>query len=364
MKRALIFIIFVIMLTSPCHADLAAEQAEVYGITALEQAEPPSARAAVGDMKISAASDVKNILDSIWCAVKKSAADELRSAGSGALSVLMIVVICSMLASVFDGGRLPEYITLAGCLAIAYTAVNSVWSLVSMSSDTLNELSDFSKVLLPTMCTVAASAGAVTSASAKYAATALFMDMLITAANKIVVPLIYAYIASIIAGAAIGSKGIAGVSKLIKWFCTVLMTAITTAFAAYLSLTGAITGAADAAAVKATKTAVSAALPVVGSIISDAASSIVAGAGLLRGAVGIFGMTAICAACAAPFAALGLRYLLYKAVAACTAVLPSGRLSELVGGIGTAYGMLLGLIGCGGIMLFLSVISSVKAVGL
>lgn len=108
----------------------------------------------------------------------------------------------------------------------------------------------------------------------------------------------------------------------------------------------------------------SAALPVVGSIISDAASSIVAGAGLLRGAVGIFGMTAICAVCAAPFAALGLRYLLYKAAAAYAAVLPSGRLSELVGGIGTAYGMLLGLVDCGGIMLFLSVISSVKAVGL
>ena len=72
----------------------------------------------------------------------------------------------------------------------------------------------------------------------------------------------------------------------------------------------------------------------------------------------------ICAACAAPFAALGLRYLLYKAAAAYAAVLPSGRLSELVGGIGTAYGMLLGLVDCGGIMLFLSVISSVKAVGL
>ena len=114
------------------HADLAAEQAEVYGITALEQAEPPSARTAVGAIKISAEPDVKNTLDGIWCAVKQIAADELRSAGSGALSVLMIVIICSMLASVFDGGRLPEYITLAGCLSIAYTAVNSVCSLVSM----------------------------------------------------------------------------------------------------------------------------------------------------------------------------------------------------------------------------------------
>ena len=62
MKRELIFVVFAIMLASPCHADLAAEQAEVYGITALEQAEPPSARTAVGAIKISAEPDVKKHL--------------------------------------------------------------------------------------------------------------------------------------------------------------------------------------------------------------------------------------------------------------------------------------------------------------
>ena len=141
-----------------------------------------------------------------------------------------------------------------------------------------------------------------------------------------------------------------------------MMTALTAVFTAYLGITGAVTGSADAAAVKAAKTVLSASLPVVGGIVSDAASSVVAGAGILRGAAGAFGAIAVCAICAAPVAALGAELLLYKAAAACAAALPSGRLSELIDGIGDACGMMLGLTGCGAVMLFISVISSARAV--
>ena len=40
-----------------------------------------------------------------------------------------------------------------------------------------------------------------------------------------------------------------------------------------------------------------------------------AGAGLLRGTIGVFGMLAVLAACAYPFLQLGIQYLLYKLTA-------------------------------------------------
>ena len=42
--------------------------------------------------------------------------------------------------------------------------------------------------------------------------------------------------------------------------------------------------------------------------------------------------------------------------------LDSGGLGKLIDGIGTAFGMVLGLVGCGAIMLFLAMVSGMKAV--
>lgn len=58
---------------------------------------------------------------------------------------------------------------------------------------------------------------------------------------------------------------------------------------------------ADALAARVTKTAVSAALPVVGSILSDAASTLAAAAGTLKATIGIFGLLAVAAICLPPF---------------------------------------------------------------
>jgi stage III sporulation protein AE len=364
MRRAALFILFALLLALPCRAEISKAQSDALGVPALEQAVPRSAAEAAGSLSVSASFSVRDKLDEIWSSFVGDLTAHIKSGAVSAVSVLVIAVVCALASAVFDGGSLPQYINLAGCLAVSYSAVGDVNSLVSISRDALQTLSDFSRALLPTLCAAAASSGAVTSAGAKYAATALFMDVLITLSNTVIVPLIYAYIVSAAAFSALGNPAIGSIMKLIKWLCVTLMTALTLAFTAYLSITGAVSGAADAAVTKAAKATISAALPVVGGIISDAASSVVAGAGLLRGAIGAFGMVVICAVCAAPFAALGARYLLYKAAAACASALPAGRIPELINGIGTACGMLLGLVGSGAIMLFLSVISSVKAVGL
>ena len=75
-------------------------------------------------------------------------------------------------------------------------------------------------------------------------------------------------------------------------------------------------------------------------------------------------MLIIAAICAAPFVILGLNYLLYKAAAAGVSMLGSDRVSALTDSVGDAFGMLLGLVGCAGIMMFISIFSAIKAVSL
>ena len=57
-------------------------------------------------------------------------------------------------------------------------------------------------------------------------------------------------------------------------------------------------------------------VPVVGSMLSDASETLVVSAGVLRNSIGVFGMLAVLALCAAPFLQTGLTYLVLKLTAA------------------------------------------------
>ena len=75
------------------------------------------------------------------------------------------------------------------------------------------------------------------------------------------------------------------------------------------------------------------------------------------------GLLASAAICLGPFLAIGVKYLVYKGVSALSQAICDKRTADMIGEIGTAFGLLLGLVGAGGIMLFLSLVSSMKAVG-
>jgi stage III sporulation protein AE len=177
-------------------------------------------------------------------------------------------------------------------------------------------------------------------------------------------PLISIYLAAVIANAALSKDSLTNVSKLLKWVCTTSLTLLMTAFTTYLGFSGLISGKADEFATKLTKSALGTAMPVVGSIISDTAETLVAGAGMIRNAIGVFGFLAVAAICITPFLTLSAHYLVYKGTSALSEALTEKRMGELISDIGTAFGMLLGLVGAGSIMLFFSVISSMKAVNI
>ena len=142
------------------------------------------------------------------------------------------------------------------------------------------------------------------------------------------------------------------------------MTAMTIAFSAYIGMTGLVAGSIDAAAIKTARTVISTSLPVVGGIISDASGAVLSAASVIKNSAGVFGLIAVCALCAGPFAVLSVRMLVLKAAAAASDMVPNSRLSGLISSVSAAMGLLLGLLGCCGIMLFISITAGIKAVSL
>lgn len=283
------------------------------------------------------------------------------AARSGAL-LLVILLFCSLAESVGEeaGKSGIKAASLAGTLAVTAVAVADVNSLLGLGTGAIGRMASFANVLLPIVAAVTAATGAVTGAAARQMAAALFSNLLIDLINGFLVPLLYGYIAASVAQAALGREELKRMADLLKWAVTTLITILMIAFVSYLTASGVVAGTADAAAVKAAKFAISGAVPVVGGILSDAAETVLASAGVLQGTVGVFGMVTILGICLAPLLRLAVHYLAYKLVAALSCALGSGPPCTLVDRLSSAFGLVLGMTGACCLLLLITLVSCVS----
>lgn len=276
--------------------------------------------------------------------------------------LLLTIVFLSALA---DGAaacgtkRVQTAAPLAAALAITAVSAADANTLIGLGREVMEEMETFSKVLLPTMAAATAASGSPGGAAARQLAAMLFSDVLMTLINRTLLPLVYAYLAACTAYAAIGNEGLKRLASTLKWVVTTLLTGVLVAFVGYLTVSGVIAGTADAATLKAAKLTVSSVVPVVGGILSDAAETVLAGAGILKNTVGVFGMLTVLGMCLLPFLQLGVHYLIYKVTAALSATVAQGRVAGLIDSIGGAFGLVLGMVGACVLLLLISMISAV-----
>ena len=288
-----------------------------------------------------------------------------RDAVRSAVLMLLVVLLCALGSGLFAGAAGEEkadLMPLAGVLALTGIAAAHLNGLMASASSVLSELDAFSKVLLPTLAAATASAGAAATASVQQVTTVLLSDLLITAISELLLPLVYGYVALCAAAAALPESRLdqlaEGLKKLVSW----LLTAVLGAFTAYLSVTRALSSSADALSVRLTRAALAGTVPVVGSVISDTAETVLAGAGMLRNSIGVFGMLGVFSICLLPFFSLLARYLLLQLAAAAAEAADGGRLSRFLQQLGGAFGLLLGMAGSCALLLLISVFSSISVV--
>lgn len=282
-----------------------------------------------------------------------------RATRSGGL-MLAIALFCALIQALFpETGQGIGAARLVAALAVTGGALADVSSLLSLGSDTVEKLADFTKLLIPAMTTAAAASGSYTGAAARQMATLFCSNLLLSLIQGVLLPMVYLYIAACAGALASGSKGVRAIADFIKWGTQSLLTWVLLLFTGYLSLSGVIAGTADRAAVKVTRFAISGMVPVVGGILSDATESVLAGAGILRNAIGIFGTLAVLGFCLVPFLRLGVQYLLYKLAAVLASVLTDHPVAGLIGDIGGAFGLMLGMVGASALVTLISVILTI-----
>ena len=353
MRRLLICLLAVALCVLPCRA---ADSIPVPGLGELwEQAE---------DYGITREQDLDEGLSNLFSDLLDQAAVMLRAGVGTGLKLLAVVLLCALAEGTRIDGKKNALgaVEATGALAITALTMTDMAAMIGLGRDTIGKMEAFSGTLLPVMATLTAAAGEVTSAAVRQGATVLFSQLLITAMEGVLIPLVYAYVAVSCAWAVVDNPGLSKLAGLLKSTVTFLLTAVLLTFVAYLTASGAIAGRVDAAAVKAARMAISRAIPVVGSILADASETVLVGAGVLRGTVGVVGLLVVLAICLTPFLRLALQYLAYKVTAALCAAVAQPRLSKLIEAIGGAFGLVLGMTGAAALVLLVSLVSAVSAV--
>lgn len=260
------------------------------------------------------------------------------------------------------GGETVSRCTAAvGALWITAMAAGDLNALIGMGRETISQISMLSKALLPAMAAAEAASGGVAAAAMRQVAAVFFADVLLTVTEKVLLPMLYMYIGLSAAGAVVEGDAPEKLGELLKKAVEWSLGGMLFLFTAYLTLSGALAGAADAQSVKLAKSAVSAAVPVVGGILSDAVESVLAGAGLLRSMVGTAGTLALLGVCLLPFLRLGGQYLLYQGASLVSATAGPKKLTKLVAMLGDAFALVLAMTGTAAVLLLVSLLSCVTA---
>ena len=346
MKRIAICVILMLSMAQPAHA------MEFYAPEA-----PNSASDYMPEDTSDFSSGIMELLGKAVTAVRP----DIREAGKVCLGLLASVLLISILGTGQEG--IKQASKLIGTTAIGSTLLLSANSMITLGNDTIGKLCEYGKLLIPVMASALAAQGGAATSAALYSGTAAVIALISSLVSKLLVPMVYLFLGLAAAESATGEGILKRMKNLLRGFISWSLKMVLTVFTSYMGLTGVISGTADAAAVKAAKTAISAAVPVVGGVLSGATETVLVSAGLMKNAAGIYGILAVLAIAVEPFLRIGIQYGMLKITAALGGIFGCKEMVDFIGDFCEAMGLLLAMTGSVCLLMLISTVCFLKGVG-
>ena len=297
--------------------------------------------------------------------ILRTAVEKIQPELASGFRVCLCIIAVAIIVSVISGlsNSTSSMTEFAGTIAVSCLLLGTTKTMVADAVETVTELSEYGKLLLPVMTTSMAAQGGVSASAAIYAGTAFFDAVLCGLISKVLVPLTYIYLAMSVAGSAIHEKVLDKLRGFSKWVAGWSLKTVVYVFTGYITITGVVSGTADQTALKATKLTISSLVPVVGGIMSDASEAVLVSAGLVKNAAGVYGLLAVAAIAIGPVLRIGIQYLLLKLTAAVCGVFAGKRLTGLVEDFSGAMGLLLGMTSAVCLILMISTVCFLRGMG-
>ena len=346
MKKICLLFLLLPLLILPVHA---------------EEFSAPDPPASVRDM---VPEEPETFGEGLWYVIR-SAVPVLQPSLARAGGLCLCILAASLLGAVPAAfpAQSSRFSGLLLCTAVSVILLAPSGALIQLGISTVNDLSEYGKLLLPVLTGAMAAQGGVSASAALYAGSAFFTVFLAAVIRKLTIPLIYLFLCLSAAGCALGQDVLIKFRDFLHWLMVWSLKLILYIFTGYIGITGIVSGSADAAALKAAKLTISGMIPVVGGILSDASEAVLVGAGVMKSAAGISGMLAVLAICLEPILKTGVQYLMLKITSAVSHLFAPAALSELTEQFSSAMGILLAATGTMCLMLLISTACFMKGAG-
>ena len=351
-KRLLITILFLLCFSlevsaqNTDSADYYSQQYKNSGADALFEALPEETEEFLRENGITAETpdfvnelSAENVFTHIWGFLKTGAKTPIITGAS----VLAIILISAAVTGIQteSAATASKYACVVSAAAVI---TPPIYSAITAGVKAMQGSSVFMTAFIPVFAVVTAASGkAVTSVS--MSALLLGAGQAVSfIANFAVLPLMSGFLAlSIASGVSpiISKTGIAdGIKKIALW----TMSLTSTVFIGILGIQTAVNSAADTLTVKTAKFIIGSAVPVAGTALSEALTTVTASLGLLKAGIGIWGVIA----CAAIFLPLLLEIILWRVMLCITAAAADlfslSEISAILRSVDTVMSVLSGII--------------------
>lgn len=282
----------------------------------------------------------KNVFSHILEFLKSGAKTPLFSAAA----LVSIILISAALESMGISTSSATAALYATALSATAVIIKPVFSTVNACIGAMQGCAVFMMSFVPIFAVIVASSGTI--------ATSISMSSLLLGAaqvvnyisNFIVIPLLGGYMSISIAASIspiISNSGIAeGIKKLSFW----IMSLATTVFIGILSIQTTVNASADTLSLKTAKFLIGSSVPIAGTALSEALTTVTASMGLLKSTVGIYGVIACCALFLPLLAELILWRVILVVVSSISDLFSLSKISKLLRSIDTLMSVMTGII--------------------
>lgn len=259
-------------------------------------------------------------------------------------ALIAIILISAAFNSVSDGSSSSLSASFATVLSSAAVLINPLLAVISNTVGVLKAITVFMSAFIPIFAGIVAAGGGALSAVSMSAVLLGATNVISYIASFVVVPLLCGYLSLSIAASVsplVAKTGIAdGIKQLSLW----IMSLLSTVFIGILSIQTSVNAAADTLGLKTAKFVLGSAVPVAGTALSEALSTVTASMGLLRSSVGIYAVYC-CVAIILPFLSeLLLWKLMLTVVSAVADLFAASALSSLLKSVNTVVTVTIGII--------------------
>jgi len=285
----------------------------------------------------SGALSLKNVLGKILSVFFKGLKGEIAFVST----VAAFLIVSSVYSTFADGTKnaLPDAVNFAVSAFICTVVYSHVLSSLDIMTSYVEELTGFMTSLLPFLATALCMQGAGTEAVTGSAILIAVLTLVEKVSISIVVPLVKILFAFICAGF-ITKINFSPITDYVTSFASKTCTITMSIISAVLYFQHALASSADSLALRSVKLAAGNLIPIVGSMVAEASSTVIAGVKLVKTTLGLFAVAVLLYMTLGPIMTFITRKISLKLLSALSSLLGNDSSAKVISSVYGVYNIM------------------------